>query len=163
MTVPAMPIEIVEYRDEYANDFYEITAHWMSTMYSLEPHDLELLRDPKSQIIDRGGVMLFARSPALGIVGTCSLTRHDADTYEVSKMGVREAARGLKAGEALMQAIIDRWRATGASTLFLLTHEKSAAAIRIYGKFGFVDDDGIRERFGHLNRRCNVWMRLAAH
>ena len=43
---------------------------------------------------------------------------------------LREAARGLKAGELLLTATIERALSLGADPLYLLTNSRCAAAIR---------------------------------
>lgn len=73
-------------------------------------------------------------------------------------MGVRTSARGLKAGEFLLVATIARAFAMGAARLYLLTNRKSAAAIHLYEKLGFVHDAGIMDEFGRRYQRCDVAM-----
>jgi ribosomal protein S18 acetylase RimI-like enzyme len=74
-------------------------------------------------------------------------------------MGVLESARGLKAGEFLLAAVIDRAMALGADPLYLLTNSKCAAAIHLYEKHGFRHDAEIMARHGSRYERCNVAMR----
>jgi GNAT superfamily N-acetyltransferase len=71
-------------------------------------------------------------------------------------MGVLESARGLKAGEFLLAAVIDRAMALGADPLYLLTNTKCAAAIHLYEKHGFRHDPDIMARYGSRYERCNV-------
>jgi ribosomal protein S18 acetylase RimI-like enzyme len=77
-------------------------------------------------------------------------------------MGVRESARGRKAGEFLLSAIIDRARSLGAEPLYLLTNAKGAAAIHLYEKLGFQHDAEIMTRYGARYERCDVAMRYHA-
>ncbi|WP_341714016.1 GNAT family N-acetyltransferase, partial [Erythrobacter sp.] len=74
-------------------------------------------------------------------------------------MGVRETARGLKAGEFLLEGMIERARELGAEELYLLTNSKCAPAIHLYEKLGFVHDVDIMARYGARYERCNVAMR----
>jgi ribosomal protein S18 acetylase RimI-like enzyme len=71
---------------------------------------------------------------------------------------VREAARGLKAGEFLLDAVIARAQAMGADPLYLLTNHKCAAAIHLYEKLGFEHDVGIMADYGARYERCDVAM-----
>ena len=48
--------------------------------------------------------------------------------------------------------------ALGAERLYLLSNSKSAAAIHLYEKLGFVHDTGIMDEFGARYERCNVAM-----
>jgi DNA-binding MarR family transcriptional regulator/GNAT superfamily N-acetyltransferase len=101
-------LQVREFNDDLAGDFREINIEWITNMYSVEPADLEVLDDPKTSIIERGGIILFVESPGLGIVGTCALQKTGEQEYELCKMAVRESARGQKAGEFLLRAAIDR-------------------------------------------------------
>jgi ribosomal protein S18 acetylase RimI-like enzyme len=83
-------------------------------------------------------------------------------SFELTKMGVLERARGLKAGEFLLHAIIERGLALGADPLYLLSNTKSAAAIHLYKKLGFEHDAGIMAQYGARYARCNVAMRYRA-
>ncbi len=171
-------IGIVEYRDEFAQAFHDINAEWISAMYSLEPEDLAMLRDPRGMILDKGGMILLAELSAAGpgagpvagpvsgpvsrIVGTCALKSRGNGAYELTKMGVLAEARGRKIGETLLVAAIARAHfIDDLSTLFLLTNTRSAAAIHLYEKLGFLHDQEIKARYGATYTRCNVAMRFA--
>ena len=73
-------------------------------------------------------------------------------------MGVRPSARGRKAGEFLLRAMLRRAAELRAETLYLLTNRLSAPAIHLYEKLGFVHDADIMERFGRRYARCDVAM-----
>jgi ribosomal protein S18 acetylase RimI-like enzyme len=74
-------------------------------------------------------------------------------------MGVREFARGRKAGEFLLAATITRAVALRADPLYLLTNSRCAAAIHLYEKAGFRHDAEIMARYGSRYERCDVAMR----
>jgi GNAT superfamily N-acetyltransferase len=152
-------IKILEYRDDLALHFHDINAEWISAMFRLEDTDREVLNDPGTRIIAPGGVILFAEVDGLGIVGTCALQKTGPSSYELTKMGVRESARGLKVGEFLLAAVIERARQLQADPLYLLTSSKCAAAIHLYEKLGFQHDAGIMAAYGARYQRCNVAMR----
>lgn len=154
---PALAIH--EYRDELAGDFHDINAEWINTMFRLEPVDREVLENPRAKIVDAGGVILFVEAKGLGIVGTCALLKTGTHSYELTKMGVRESARGLKAGEFLLAAAIERAALLGADPLYLLTNAKCAAAIHLYEKLGFRHDAEIMATYGARYARCDVAMR----
>jgi N-acetylglutamate synthase-like GNAT family acetyltransferase len=110
-------------------------------------------------IIDKGGDILFVEVAGLGVVGACALMpSKDAGAFELTKMGVLDAARGLKAGEFLLAAVLKRAREMRVETLFLLTNRKCAAAIHLYEKLGFVHDAGIMATYGARYERCDVAM-----
>ncbi len=152
-------LTIREYSDELAGHFHDINAEWISAMFQLEPIDREVLENPRSKIVDPGGVILFVEAKGLGIVGTCALLKTGANSYELTKMGVRESARGLKAGEFLLAATIERAKLLDADLLYLLTNGKCAAAIHLYEKLGFRHDAEIMATYGALYARCDVAMR----
>ena len=150
---------IREYSDDLARDFYKINAEWINTMFRLEPTDLDVLKNPRERIVESGGTILFVEAPGLGIVGTCALQKTGEGTFELTKMGVRGSARGLKAGEFLLAAIIDRAKIMGAETLYLLTNKRCEAAIHLYEKLGFEHDAEIMAKYGSRHERSDVAMR----
>jgi ribosomal protein S18 acetylase RimI-like enzyme len=150
---------IREYSDDLATDFYEINAEWINTMFRLEQTDQEVLKNPQERIIAPGGTILFVEAPGLGVVGACALQKTGEGSFELTKMGVRASARGLKAGEFLLSAIIDRAKAMRAETLYLLTSKRCEAAIHLYEKIGFRHDAEIMARYGSRYERCDVAMR----
>ena len=91
-------------------------------------------------------------------MGTCALQKTGPAAFELTKMGVRESARGLKAGEFLLGKVIERARELGADTLYLLTNSACAPAIHLYEKLGFGHDSGIMERYAARYARCDVAM-----
>ena len=151
-------LAIRRFTDALADDFYRINAQWIEEMYRLEQTDIDVLRHPRARIIAPGGDILFVEDPLLGIVGTCALQKTGERQFELTKMGVLDKARGRKVGEFLLQAVIARARALGCDRLYLLSNAKSAAAIHLYEKLGFVHDAGVMEEFGKRYERCNVAM-----
>lgn len=152
-------LEIVDYSDALAKSFYEINAEWISSMFTLEDKDRAILEDPRGSILDAGGIILFARTPSLGVLGTCALMRVDDGVFELTKMGVLESARGKKAGELLLRTALSRADTMGIETLYLLTSSKCASAIHLYEKVGFEHDAGILRTYGSTYARCDVGMR----
>ncbi|MEQ9504681.1 MAG: bifunctional helix-turn-helix transcriptional regulator/GNAT family N-acetyltransferase [Hyphomonas sp.] len=151
-------LRLVEYEERLAPEFDAITREWVEDMFTLEANDIKIIENPKEMILDRGGEIIFVEAEGLGIVGTCALMRVDGDAFELTKMGVRASARGLKAGDFLMKRTLERARQMPIGSLFLLTNTKCAAAIHLYEKTGFVHDAGIMERYGKRYARCDVAM-----
>jgi GNAT superfamily N-acetyltransferase len=150
---------IREFQDDLSSHFHDINAEWIRAMFHLEDTDREVLENPRARIIDRGGVILFVEAQGLGIVGACALQRTGDASFELTKMGVRESARGMKAGEFLLDAIIARALTLEADPLYLLTNTKCAAAIHLYEKKGFHHDADIMAKYGARYERCDVAMR----
>jgi len=152
-------VVIRDYSDALAGDFYRINAAWVEKLFRMEPADREVLEDPRGTIIDPGGAILFAETPDLGVVGTCALRKDGEGRFELTKMGVLEAARGRKIGERLLAAAIAKARELGAETLYLLTNSSLGAAIHLYEKLGFVHDAEIMDNYAARYARCDVAMR----
>lgn len=155
-------LTIHEFSDELASHFHDINAEWIHAMFQLEATDRDVLENPRAKIVDPGGVILFVEARGLGIVGTCALQKTGEHSFELTKMGVRESARGLKAGEFLLEAVIARAMQMGAEPLYLLSNARCAAAIHLYEKLGFVHDAGIMADYGARYARCDVAMRYRA-
>jgi DNA-binding MarR family transcriptional regulator/N-acetylglutamate synthase-like GNAT family acetyltransferase len=158
--VQALPPAFVirSFSDDLADAFYRINAQWVQAMFVLEHNDIQILTRPRELIIDRGGDILFVEAPDVGVIGTCALIRIDDGVFELTKMGVSEAARGHKAGEFLLAATLDRAREIGMKTLYLLTNRKCATAIHLYEKLGFEHSEEIMRRYGSRYERCDVAM-----
>ena len=154
-------LTIREFEDGLAQVFHDINAEWIESMFRMEQADREVLLHPRTHIIEPGGTILFVEAPALGVIGTCALRKASSGCFELTKMGVRKDARGLKAGEFLLTAALQRAERLGATTLYLLTNARCAPAIHLYEKHGFVHDLEIMARFGDRYDRCDVAMRFA--
>ncbi|WP_309611423.1 GNAT family N-acetyltransferase [Sphingomonas sp.] len=152
-------LTILEYEDSLAGAFTDINAEWIGKMFVLEPHDEHVLSHPRETIVDRGGVILFIAGADGEVLGTGALMPTGGGGVELTKMGVREAARGTGAGAVLLDALVARGRAMGADPLYLLTSSRCEAAIHLYEKVGFVHDPAIMARYGGTYQRADVAMR----
>lgn len=152
-------LSIRDYSDDLAGEFHDINAEWISDMFRMEETDRKTLENPRASIIDAGGAILFVEAAGMGIIGTCALQKTGTTGFELTKMGVRKAARGLKAGEFLLNAVIEKAQELGADPLYLLTNGRCAAAIHLYEKLGFQHDAGIMTDYGARYARCDVAMR----
>ena len=153
------PFKMLSYQPALANHFESINTQWINEMFQLEDIDKQVLSDPETYIINKGGFVYFAEHAHLGIVGTCALLNHGNRHFELTKMGVSEHAQGLKVGEKLLQYVIAQALAKKPNALFLLTNKKCKAAIHLYEKNGFVHDEQIMKSYGANYERCNVAMK----
>jgi N-acetylglutamate synthase-like GNAT family acetyltransferase len=158
MAEPLPALRIVEYHDGLAQAFHDINAQWIESMFVLEEADRQILENPRQMVIDRDGIILFVETDDLGIVGTVALMKTSERTYELTKMGVLESARGRKAGEFLLTACIERARRMNITRLYLLTNQICVPAIHLYEKAGFRHDAEIMEQYGKKYERCDVAM-----
>lgn len=149
------PVEVVEFEPCHGADFRRLNVEWLEQYFQVEPVDLEVLDAPLEKIIDRGGAIFMARSGD-EFVGTCALKHEGDGVYELTKMGVTGRRRGGGIGAALLEAAIDRFVMLGGRTLYLETNRILEPAIRLYERFGFVDQ-GFRKP-GSVYERSNVYM-----
>jgi len=152
-------VELLEYSPELAKHFKSINSEWIDDMFVMEDSDREILNNPKEVVIDHGGKIYFAKLPKLGVVGTCALLKKDESSYELTKMGVLEKARGEKIGETLLEYVVEQAQDMKIENLYLLTNKLCAPAIYLYLKAGFKHDLETMQRYGAKYERCNVAMR----
>ena len=151
-------LSILPFRSDLAPLFKNINEEWIRDMFQLESKDNKILENPQTEIIEKGGHILFVEDEQFGIVGTVALLKTGDSEYELTKMGVLKKARGRKAGEFLLSAIIEKAKHIKAKKLYLLTNRKCESAIHLYEKKGFYHDSGIMKQFGAQYDRCDVAM-----
>ena len=151
--------KMLSYKPKLASYFESINTQWINKMFKLEDIDKQVLSNPETHIINKGGFVYFAEHAHLGVVGTCALLNHGNRHFELTKMGVSEHAQGLKVGEKLLQHVISQALTKKPSALFLLTNKKCEAAIHLYEKNGFVHDEQTMKSYGANYERCNVAMK----
>jgi len=128
-------VSISLYKPEYKSHFKNINLEWINPLFELEAVDKKILGNPEKEILEDGGMVFFALIDD-EVVGTCALIKYD-DTFELSKMGVTQSARGLRAGDALCEAAIEYAKSKHAKLIYLSTSHKLAEAINLYSKYGF--------------------------
>lgn len=149
-------LKIVNFSPEYAKDFYDLNIEWLEAYFYVEDFDREVLSNPETYIINKGGHIFFALLHD-EVVGTVALMPKD-DTFELTKMAVSPKHRGYKIGQQVMQHCIDFSRdVLELDNLILYSSRTLENAIYIYRKYGFkeivVEDDCPYER-------CNIKMKL---
>ena len=133
-------VNIINYDNAYAKDFYELNVEWLKTFFYVEPYDEEVLSKPDEYIIDKGGHIFFAKlgNTVVGTVALMPLEEHGL--YELTKMAVSPKYRGLKIGQQLMQHCIDYAKdVMGLPKLILYSNRRLENAIYIYRKYGFIE------------------------
>ncbi len=152
-------LEWLTYEPSLAQDFLAINEEWIEEMFTLEETDRRILEEPQERIIDPGGQILFAKHKSRGILGCCALMKHAPGVFELTKMGVRKEARGLKVGEQLLQRVLQLAQEMPIQRLFLLTSHHCEAAIHLYAKNGFEHDAEVLRTYGCSYERCDVAMK----
>ena len=96
-------VRIVAYRPDHAAAWAALNEAWLAEGgFAVEAKDRKVIDDPQGAILDPGGRIFMAEmaSPSGGgeAVGCCALMAMDDGGYEVAKMTVSPAARGLSLG-----------------------------------------------------------------
>ena len=147
-------MRILPFEPRHVDAWRDLNTAWISSHFTLEAKDVEVLDDPRGQILDKGGHIFMAETDEGEPIGCVGLIALSDGGFEVAKMTVIEQARGTGLGRALMQACIDRARALGAPRLYLETNASLAPAVGLYRAMGFVDLPARDTPYA----RCNVWM-----
>lgn len=78
-----------------------MNLEWLKKYFKVEAKDELILSDPQGEIIDKGGMIFYAKYNNK-IVGTVSLLKIDKPTFELSKMAVTNGVQGLGIRQKLM-------------------------------------------------------------
>lgn len=130
-------IRIVGFDPRWRADFAALNVEWLQRWFVVEPFDHEVLNDPERYILADGGHVLFAIDDEDKAVGTVAMRHDGGGVYELTKMAVAPAARGLGIGRKLMDAALDLYRALDARELFLESSSQLAPALALYESVGF--------------------------
>ena len=151
-------IQIEAYREAYKPIFKTLNIAWLNEFFEVEPEDLKLLDNPQEQIINKGGLIFFARLKDK-IIGTAALMKLDQETCELTKMAVAREHQGIQAGRLLLQNVIQAAVSAGYKKMILLTGEKLHKAVSLYKSEGFIlsDQASVLE---HNLKRCSIQMEL---
>lgn len=133
-------IEIIDYCDEYANDFRDLNLEWLEKYNLTESHDLEIINHPKETILDGGGCIYLAKADDK-IVGTAGLANEGNGVYELVKMSVTPAFRGHGISRMLLDKCLNKAIELNAKKVFLYSNSQLTTAISLYKKYGFVHVD----------------------
>lgn len=149
-----MTIAIVPYRPDHAVAWAALNEAWLAEGgFAVEAKDRKVIDDPQGAILDPGGRIFMAEANGVAI-GCCALMAMDDGGYEVAKMTVSPAARGLGLGRRLLEACEAAARAAGAPRLYLETSSTLKPAGALYRSFGFVDLPPRPSPYA----RADVWM-----
>lgn len=148
-------VEIVPFEPHLREHFYALNAAWLQKHFVIEPIDEQVLRNPEQAVLEPGGAIFFARLGDV-VIGTCALLHEAPGVYELSKMGVDEAFRGLGAGRLLLDAAIAEFQRRHGQTLFLESSSILKPALHMYEQAGFVLQPTIRA--GSHYARADVYM-----
>lgn len=141
-------IEIIPFTSALNEPIKTLNIEWLKKYFKVEPKDEIVLSNPQGEIIDRGGMIFYAKYND-EIIGTVSLIKIDDITFELSKMAVTDGVQGLGIGKKMMVHCLTVAEQKGIKKLILYSNRKLLPAIHLYEKFGFVEvslEDGVYER-----------------
>jgi ribosomal protein S18 acetylase RimI-like enzyme len=141
-------VEIIPFTTALTEPIKTLNIEWLKKYFKVEPKDEIVLSNPQGEIIDKGGMIFYAKYNEK-IIGTVSLIKIDDTTFELSKMAVTDGVQGLGIGKKLMVHCMDIAEEKGIKKLILYSSRKLLPAIHLYEKFGFVEialEDGVYER-----------------
>lgn len=133
----ASDIRIVDFAPQWRDDFARLNLEWLERWFAVEPIDREVLGDPETHLLAGGGRILFAIDRDDRAVGTVALKCEGDGVYELTKMAVDSAQRGVGIGRLLMLGVLDEFRALQGRELFLESSTKLAPALKLYESVGF--------------------------
>jgi len=148
-------VQIVEFSEQYNDDFAELNKLWIQKYWQLEQADLDALESPQEYIIDKGGEIYLASYQG-EIVGSCALLKMSDDVYELAKMAVSDKAKGKGIGSILGERVIAAAYQLKAKKVYLESNTRLKPAISLYQKLGFKQISGITSPYD----RCNIQMEL---
>lgn len=131
-------IEIINYTEDNKHFVKTLNVEWLTKYFSVEPNDVIQLNNPQAEIIDKGGMIFYAKYYCK-IVGTVTLIKVDETTFELSKMAVTGIMQSKGIGIALMEHCLSVAKSIHATRLILYSNTKLETAIAIYRKYGFVE------------------------
>ena len=146
---------IIPFSPDLKKEIKTLNVEWLKKHFKVEAKDELVLSDPQGEIIDKGGMIFYAKYDGK-IVGTASLLKIDETTFELSKMAVTDVVQGLGIGNQLMEHCIKIAREKKIKKLVLYTNRKLSPALYLYLKYGF-QEVGMAES---LYERADVKMEL---
>lgn len=131
--------QIVAYRPDHAAAWEALNLAWLlEGGFAVEAKDRKVLGDPQGVILDQGGRIFMAERDG-EVIACCALMTMADGGFEVAKMTVTPAARGLGLSRRLLEACEAAARDAGAPRLYLETSSTLIPAGRLYRSFGFID------------------------
>jgi putative acetyltransferase len=130
------PVNIIDYSPEHAAAFRQLNLEWLEKYNLVESHDLEVINDPKTTILDGGGSIYLAKTPD-GIVGSAALVKMGKGEYELAKMAVTVKWQGRGISKLLIEKCLSAAKNAGAERITLFSNHQLQTAINLYERYGF--------------------------
>jgi ribosomal protein S18 acetylase RimI-like enzyme len=127
---------IIPFSSDLKEEIKTLNLEWLKKYFKVEAKDELMLSDPQGEIIDKGGMIFYAKYNNK-IVGTVSLLKIDNTDFELSKMAVTNGVQGLGIGRKLLEHCLIVAKQKAIKKLILYSNRKLLPAIYLYEKFGF--------------------------
>lgn len=144
----AHEVVIIPFSLELKEPIKTLNVEWLSKYFKIEPRDERVLSNPQEEIIDKGGMIFYAKYNDV-IVGTVSLIKMNETEFELSKMAVTDRVQGLGIGKIMIEHCIKAAVDNHIEKIIIYSNRKLLNAIHLYKKYGFVEipvEEGIYER-----------------
>lgn len=141
-------VEIIPFSPDLKEAIKILNLEWLTKYFKVEAKDEKVLSNPQVEIIDKGGMIFYAKYQEK-IIGTVSLIKMEEGSYELSKMAVTDGVQGLGVGKKLLEHCILIAQEKQIKKIILYSNRSLLPAIHLYKKFGFEEiplEDGIYER-----------------
>jgi GNAT superfamily N-acetyltransferase len=131
-----MMIQLIDYRDEFGDDFKRINLEWLDKYKLTEEPDLRVLNDPKSTVLNNGGFIYLAKTES-AIIGSAALINEGKGVFELAKMTVVPKWQGKGISKLLIEKCLSKAQELKAKKIFLYSNHQLKAALALYQKYGF--------------------------
>lgn len=141
-------VVIIPFSSDLKEPIKTLNVEWLTKYFKIEPKDERVLSNPQEEIIDKGGMIFYAKYKDV-IVGTVSLIKMNDTEFELSKMAVTDGLQGLGIGKKLMEHCIKAAGEKHLEKIIIYSNRKLVSAIGLYEKYGFKEiplEDGVYER-----------------
>jgi len=131
-----MNVDIAVLRPEHASRFAQLNREWLEEYNLMEPANEEQLADPQAHFVGRGGQIFVALHEG-NVIGTCAVTPHGVEGWELAKLAMSAEFRGHGIARRLVERCLTHARERGAERMFLVSNSRLQAALRLYESLGF--------------------------
>jgi ribosomal protein S18 acetylase RimI-like enzyme len=141
-------VVIIPFSSDLKEPIKTLNVEWLSKYFKIEPKDELVLSNPQEEIIDKGGMIFYAKYKDT-IVGTVSLIKMNNTEFELSKMAVTDGFQGFGIGRKMMEHCIKVAEKNHIKKIIIYSNRRLIPAISLYKKFGFEEiplEEGIYER-----------------
>lgn len=128
-------MKIIDFNSKYTQDFTRLNLEWLNRYFWVENHDKEVLLNPQSYIIDKGGFIFFIQEQHK-LIGTAALM-NEPHGWELSKMAIDPNYQGQGLGQKLLTHCIKFAKNKGWDSIMLYSNTKLKPALHLYHKNKF--------------------------